>query len=412
MSAWTIAALLAILAGAAVDAAATWLNVRALDPEPPDDFRHVYDVERYRRSQAYTRAASRFGLMVEAMELAVLVAFWLLGGFGALDTAIRELGMGLVPTGLLFLGALALGRTLLGLPFRWWRTFVLEERFGFNRTTPRTFWADALKAALVGIGLATPVAATVLWLFSTAGNAAWLWCWLAAAAWSIAVQYVAPTWLLPLFNRFTPLGEGALREAILGYARRIGFPLDGVYVIDGSRRSTKANAFFTGFGRRKRIALFDTLTGALTPDEIVAVVAHEVGHFRRHHVLLGLVLGLVQAGLAFRLLAWALEWPPLFEAFLVPAPSAHVGLVLFGLVARPAGLALSAALLALSRRHEYQADAFAAETTGRPEPLATALERLAADSLTNLTPHPLHVALHHSHPPVRARVRRLRTVAS
>jgi STE24 endopeptidase len=408
MNAWTLVALAAILAGAAVEAAATWLNLRALAPEPPADFRHVYDVERYRRSQAYTRAASRFGLVTEGVELAALVAFWLVGGFGWLDGAVRSVGLGPVPTGLLFLAALALGQALLGLPFRWWHTFVIEERFGFNRTTPRTFWTDTAKGALLAVALGTPLAAAVLWLFATAGDSAWLWCWLATAVWMTVVQFVAPTWLLPLFNRFTPLADGALREAIVGYARHIRFPLAGVYVIDGSRRSSKANAFFTGFGRTKRIALFDTLTSTLAPDEVVAVVAHEVGHYRRHHVLIGLALGLVQTGVTFRLLAWALGWPALFEAFLVPVPSAHAGLVLFTLVASPAGVVLSAALHALSRRHEYQADAFAAATTGRPEHLATALERLAAESLANLTPHPLHVALHYSHPPVRARVRRLR----
>ena len=407
---WTLAALGLVLAGVAVDAATAWLNLRALAPEPPADFRHLYDADRYRRSQSYTRATARFGLVADAIDLGVLLAFWLPGGFGWLDRVTRGLGLGAVPTGLLFLGALAVGRALLDLPLRWWRTFVVEERYGFNRTTRRTFWADAAKGSLLAVGLGAPVVAAVLWLFATAGSSAWLWCWVALAAWTLVVQWVAPAWLLPLFNRFTPLPEGALRDAIVGYTRRIGFPLEGVYLIDGSRRSTKANAFFTGFGRTKRIAIFDTLAATLAPDEIVAVVAHEVGHHRRRHVVVGLVLGLVQLGITLRVLAWAVAWPPLFAAFLVPVPSVHAGLVLFALVGRPVGVVVSALLLALSRRHEYQADAWAADTTGRPEALATALERLAADALANLTPHPLYVALHYSHPPVRARVRRLRAV--
>lgn len=412
MNVSTLVALAAVLAGAAVNALATWLNLGALEPEPPAELRHLYDAERYRRSQAYTRATSRFALVTDAIELGVLLGFWLLGGFGWVDGAVRDLGLAPVPTGLLFLGVLGLGELLLALPLRWWHTFRVEERFGFNRTTPRTFWADTAKGALLAVVLGAPLAAAALWLFGTAGERAWLWCWCAVAAWTIVLQYVAPTWLLPLFNRFTPLADGAVRDAILRYTQGVGFALAGVYVVDGSRRSSKANAFFTGFGRHKRIALFDTLTSTMAPDEIVAVVAHEVGHYRRHHVLVGLLLGLVQMGVVLRLLAWAIGWPPLFEAFFVDVPSAHAGFVLFGLVARPVGVVVSGALLALSRRHEFAADAFAADTTGHPEHLVAALERLAAASLTNLTPHPLHVALHYSHPPLGARLRRLRAAAA
>jgi STE24 endopeptidase len=408
MPVWTFVALAAILSGAAVQAAATLLNLRALDPDLPADFRHVYDAAGYRRSQEYTRATARLGLVADAAGLALLLVFWFAHGFARLDAAVRAPGLGPVPTGLLFLATLALAQALVGLPFRWWQTFVVEERFGFNRTTPRTFWTDTAKAALLAVALGGPLAAAVLWLFTDAGPQAWLWCWAAATAWTALVQWVAPTWLLPLFNRFTPLAAGPLREAILRYAHAVAFPLAGVYVIDGSRRSTKANAFFTGFGRTKRIALFDTLVDRLSLDEVLGVVAHEVGHYRRHHVLVGLVLAVVHVGVILFLLSRALAWPPLFEAFLVPTPSVHVGLVLFALVLAPVDVLLALPLHAVSRRHEYQADAFAVATTGRGEPLATALERLSVDSLANLTPHPLYVALHYSHPPVRARVRRLR----
>jgi STE24 endopeptidase len=227
----------------------------------------------------------------------------------------------------------------------------------------------------------------------------------------VGVELVAPTWILPLFNRFTPL-DGALRDTILAYARSVGFPLEGVFVIDGSRRSTKANAFFTGFGRRKRIALFDTLVETLQPDEVVAVVAHEVGHYKRRHVLQGTVLGIVHLGAMFFLLALLLPRRPLFEAFFVAEPSVWAGLVLFGLLATPVELVLSVLLHAWSRRNEYAADRFAAGTTGTGERLATALKRLSADSLSHLTPHPLYVALHYSHPPVLARIRALRREAA
>jgi STE24 endopeptidase len=219
---------------------------------------------------------------------------------------------------------------------------------------------------------------------------------------------VAPTWIFPLFNKFEPLGEGELRDAVLGYARKVAFPLEGLFVIDGSRRSTKANAFFTGFGRRKRVALFDTLLARHPTEELVAVVAHEIGHYKKGHIVKGLVLAIAQAGVVFFLLSLFLGQRGLFEAFGVEQPSVHAGLVFFSLLYAPIELLLSLFAHAFSRRNEYEADAWARATTGAGEPLVSALKRLSADSLSNLTPHPLYVALHHSHPPLIERVRALR----
>ena len=391
-----------------LDLLADVLNLRALSPTLPPEFRHVYDPERYRRSQAYTRARTRFGIVTTAVNLALVLAFWLGGGFDRLDQALRALGLGSIATGLLFVGALGLARIAVNLPFRWWSTFVVEERFGFNRTTPATFWADLGKGLILAALLGGPLLVAILWLLERAGSRAWLWCWLASAMFVVGVEFVAPTWIMPLFNRFTPLADGTLRDALLAYARAVGFPLDGVFVIDGSRRSTKANAFFTGFGRRKRVALFDTLLATLDPGELVAVVAHEVGHYKRGHVVKGTVLAIAQMGMAFFLLSFFLESRGLFAAFFMQARSVYAGLVFFTLLSAPLELALSFAVHAFSRRNEYEADAFAAETTGAAERLASGLMRLSADTLANLTPHPLYVALHYSHPPVLARIRALR----
>ncbi|HZP42749.1 MAG TPA: M48 family metallopeptidase [Candidatus Binatia bacterium] len=403
--------LAALLGKFALDATADVLNLRALRPEAPPEFRDVYDPARYRRAQEYTRARARFGFVPATVGLAALLAFWFAGGFGALDRVVRALGWGPIPSGLAYLGALGLGAALLRLPFRWWSTFVIEARFGFNTTTPRTFWADVAKGAALSAVLGGGLLAVVLWVFERAGRSAWLWASLATAGFVVVVQYVTPTWIMPLFNRFTPLGPGALRDEILGYARRVAFPLEGVFVIDGSRRSTKANAFFTGFGRRKRIALFDTLVRSLSTPELVAVVAHEVGHYKRRHVLVGMVLSILQTGAMLFLLSLVLDRPGLFAAFGVERPSVYAGLVLFALLVEPLGLVLSTALHALSRRHEFEADAFAVDTTGSGERLATALTRLSADSLSNLTPHPLYVFLHYSHPPLRDRLAALRRPA-
>ncbi len=407
MNAYAVVVLAALVLGFCLDTLADVLNLRALRPELPPEFRDVYDAARYRRSQDYTRVRTRFGIAVAAADLVVLLGFWAAGGFPWLDAAVRTVGLGPVPTGLLFIGTLVLARTVLHLPVRWWSTFVIEARFGFNRTTPATFWSDAAKGLLLALALGTPLLAAILWFFERTGAQAWLWCWGAGVVFLVAVQFVAPTWIMPLFNRFTPLADGPLRDAILAYARQVTFPLDGVFVIDGSRRSSKANAFFTGFGRHKRIALFDTLLQSLDAAEVLAVLAHEIGHWKRRHVQVGLALGVVQMGALSFCLSLALAHQGLYEAFGVPASSVHAGLVFFGLLFAPVDLALSILGHALSRAHEYAADAFAARTTGTGAPLASGLKRLSADSLANLTPHPLYVALHYSHPPVLARVHAL-----
>ena len=406
MSPWTTFILGALLFEYALDVAANALNLRALDPEVPAAFRDVYDAERYRKAQRYAQARTRFGLLTTTIDLVLLLAFWLAGGFHWLDGIVRAQGLGPIPSGLVFIGSLAFAQALIAIPRRWWSTFVIEERFGFNRTTPRTFWIDLAKGLALGTLLGGPLLAAILWLLGTAGPQAWLWCWVVSAVFLMGVQLVVPTWIMPLFNRFSPLPSGDLRDAIVAYARSVAFPLADVFVIDGSRRSTKANAFFTGFGRRKRIALFDTLVETLARDELVAVLAHEVGHYQRGHVWKGMLATIGQMGLVFAVLAFLIRQPGLFAA-LGTAPSTHAGLVGFALVFSPLALALSFAGHAWSRAHEREADAFAARTTGRGDHLAGALKRLSADSLSTLTPHPLYVALHYSHPPVLERIRSL-----
>ena len=408
MNGYTAALLAALLLEYGLDLAADLLNLRALDPALPPEFRDVFDPERYRRSQAYTHARAWLGMVAATVNLALLLGFWFAGGFNRLDRWVRALGLGPVPAGLLFVGILGLAGAILTLPFGWWSTFVIESRFGFNRTKAATFWADRAKGVLLALLLGGPLLAAILFFFEKTGSRAWLWCWLASAIFVVGVQFIAPTWIMPLFNRFTPLAEGGLREAILDYARSVAFPLEGVFVIDGSRRSTKANAFFTGFGRRKRVALFDTLLEKLDPGEVVAVVAHEIGHYKRRHVTTGMAIGVLQAGILFFLLSIFLREPGLFQAFGMEMRSVYAGLVFFALLFGPLDVAVSTFVRALSRRHELEADRFAAETTGAGERLASALRRLSADSLTNLTPHPLYVLLNHSHPPVLERLRALR----
>jgi STE24 endopeptidase len=363
----------------------------------------VYGPDTYRRSQRYTRERTRLGMVSQSVDLAALLAFWGFGGFAWLAGWVSGIAGGPVTQGLVFVAFLGAARSLIDLPFMVYGTFVVEARYGFNRTTVRTYLADMVKGLLLAIVLGGPALAAVIAFFAYAGALAWLYAWAVVVAFSVALEFVVPTWIMPLFNRFTPLEEGELRTAISDYAASVRFPLRSVMVMDGSRRSTKANAFFTGFGRNKRIALFDTLIAQHGTRELVAVIAHEVGHYKKRHVLQGLVLSVVHMGVLFYLLSQFLTQEGLFEAFGVE-PSVYAGLVFFGLLLTVVEMVLSVGLQALSRRHERQADAFAAATTRDPEAMVTALVTLARTTLTNLTPDPFYVLLHYSHPPLVQRV--------
>jgi len=260
--------------------------------------------------------------------------------------------------------------------------------------------------------LGVPVLALILWFFARTGSAAWLYCWGASTVFVLAVQFIAPTWLMPLFNKFTPLPEGELRNAILSYAESVKFSVRDIFVIDGSKRSSKANAFFTGFGKNKRIALFDTLLDQTSTEEIVSVVAHEIGHYKLRHIIQMMIVSTLQLGLLFFLLSLFVTDPQLASAFYIETPSIHTGLIFFAMLYEPVSFLLSLALNFLSRKNELQADRYAITTTPEREALVSSLKKLSLKSLSNLTPHPFYVALHYSHPPLVERIRKIRGIAS
>ena len=397
--------LTAMIVEHAIRITANVLNLRSLRAEQPVSLEGVYEPDDYRRSQEYLRTNTRFYFITSTIGLAVVLSFWFAGGFNHLDQAVRPLSFAPIVNGLLYIGILAMGYSLVRLPFAIYRTFVIEERFGFNRTTGRTFVMDKLKGILLAVLIGAPLLSGVLALFQYAGYHAWIYCWIAFSLFSLALQYVAPNWIMPLFSKFTPLEEGELREAILNYARSVDFPIANVFVIDGSRRSTKSNAFFTGFGRNKRIALFDTLIRRHTVPELVAVLAHEIGHHKRKHILQGTIIGILHAGLLFFVLSVFLGSTGLYDAFFMEQQSVYSGIVFFGLLYRPLEMVLSVMVRALSRRNEYEADRFAATTIQDPQYLVDALKRLSAGNLSNLTPHPFYVSLNYTHPPLLQRVR-------
>lgn len=386
------------------------LDLRVFPKEVPEPFRGELDKARLRRAEEYLYARTRLAEMESTVFLIAIFGLWFGRGFVLLDVWTRNLAGDSIYAGLLFVGTLAGLGFLLSQGFQAAAVFGSEARFGFNRTTPGLFARDCLLQAALGVLLGGGLLWGVLLLFHTAGNMAWWLAWLAVSLFLVGVQYVAPSLILPLFNRFTPLAQGSLRQQIRAYLSRWGFPEARIMVMDGSRRSTKSNAFFTGFGRHRRIVLFDTLIANHTDRETVAILAHELGHYRRHHILKGLLLAVGQTGLTLYLLSVLLPSPDLYSAFFLSEASIHAGLVFFTLAFSPVAEILGLSIKALSRRWEGEADRFALCTTRDPEAFRTALKRLSIDNLSNLAPHPLSVILHGSHPPVLRRLEKLEKI--
>ncbi|MBU4345650.1 MAG: M48 family metallopeptidase [Proteobacteria bacterium] len=385
------------------------LNLKELRAELPEAFHGLYDKERYKKSQQYLRANTHFGWIASVFDITVLLIFWFGKGFPFLDQWARSLGYGSIATGMIYIGVLLFIKSILSLPFSIYSTFVIEERFGFNKTTWRTFFLDIIKGLILTILIGGPLLAGILIFFEYAGANAWWYCWIVVTLFMLILQFIAPSWIMPLFNKFNPLEDGELKNSIITYAHSINFPLKNIFVMDGSRRSSKSNAFFTGFGKNKRIALFDTIIDRLTVSELVAVLAHEMGHYKKKHVLQSIIVGILQAGLMLFLLSLFVSFQELFDAFYMDKISVYTGLIFFGMLYSPIDFFIGIFKNMHSRKNEYEADRFAAKTTGNPVSMADALKKLSVSNLSNLMPHPFYVFLNYSHPPV---LNRLKTILS
>ncbi|MBS4029461.1 MAG: M48 family metallopeptidase [Ignavibacteriales bacterium] len=405
MNTYALIILFALLAEYFLDFISNILNLSSLAKDLPKEFENVYDAEKYKKSQEYTRAKTKFEFLTSTFNIVITLIFWFSGGFNYVDKIILAWNLHFLWNGLLFAGILLFVKSVLDLPFGIYSTFVIEERFGFNKTTVKTFILDLVKGVLLGIVLGAPLFAGILAFFFYTGENAWLYCWLVATVFILFVQFIAPTWIMPLFNKFTPLQEGELREKIFSLGKKLKFPLNEIYVMDGSKRSSKSNAFFTGFGKNKRIALFDTLIAKHTTDELVAVLAHEIGHYKKKHIQVGMVLSIVHTGVMFFLLSKFLSDKNLFDAFYMEHQSIYAGMIFFGMLFTPIEFFVSLGMQILSRKNEFEADKFAKENIERNDDMITALKKLSVDNLSNLTPHPLYVFFHYSHPSVLERIR-------
>lgn len=406
---WFVVALVGILGWFHLKLVADFLNLSRLGDDVPEVMRDVVTLEDRERTIAYQSSVARLDVIEDGLNLAITLGLWWSGSFGWLDAKAASMGWGTIGNGLWLLGVLFVGSSLVGLPMDLWRTFGVETEFGFNKTSLRTFLLDRLKGLLLAAVLGLPLLALLLWLFEHSPLAA-LWSWLLVSVWGLLMTWLAPRFIMPLFHKFEPMPEGELREAILKLAERLRFPVADISIIDGSRRSTKANAFFAGFGKNRRIALFDTLIQGHTNDEIVAVLAHEIGHAKLGHVPRQIMVGLLLSAVMFALLHVGVHDERLFAAFGVGQASIAMGMVLFMIVYSPWSRLFDPLVSMLSRRHEFEADRFAAEAVGSSAPLVSALKKLSHDHLAHLTPHPFYVWLHYSHPPLTERLSSLAKV--
>ncbi|MBK7431961.1 MAG: M48 family metallopeptidase [Bacteroidetes bacterium] len=384
------------------------LNLKCLKPDLPAEAKDIYDAEKYKRSQEYYRTNQRFSWISSVPVLILTLIILGTGGFGWLDAFLRNTTSHPVYLALLFFGTLMIASGIFGIPFQLYKIFVIEEKYGFNTMTLKTFILDKIKGMLIGSILGGLILSLLVFIYLRTGAYFWILAWGVVAAFLLFATMFYASWILPLFNRLIPLPEGELRTAIEEYSRKAGFQLNNIFVMDGSKRSAKANAFFSGLGKKKKIVLFDTLIQKHTTAELLAVLAHETGHYQLKHTRTGLALSLFQTGLMFFLLSFFLGNKDLALALGATEPSFHLNILAFGILYSPVSNVMSIFMNRISRKHEFEADAFAGKTNDAGQ-LIAALKKLSADNLSNLTPHPAYAYVHYSHPPLLERLKALQS---
>ena len=385
------------------------LNLDALNSELPQEFSDVYDKDKYTKSQNYTRSNTQFSFITSTFSTGLILIVIFFGFFNNIDNIVRNLGYSEIINGLIFFGILTLANDIITLPFSLYKNFVLEEKFGFNKMTLNTFIMDKIKGYFLMIILGVPLISLLLYFFESFENMAWLYAWVSISIFSLAMQPIFNLFIAPMFNKFTPLEDGNLLNGIKLYVKKVNFPIARVDVMDGSKRSGHSNAYFSGLGKTKRIALFDTLLKNQSDDEILAVIAHEVGHYKCKHIQKNIILGIIQSGIMFYLMSKFINNPGLFSVFKMENLSIYASLLFFGMLYSPIEMILGFIFNYLSRKHEFEADEYSAKTTGTPTDLISSLKKLSAENLSNLTPHWLNVALNYSHPPTLDRINALKT---
>jgi len=386
--------------------------VRANRDKLPSFLGENIDGDTYRKSVSYTLTKGRFSILAGVYSSLVLLIWILSGAFGKLDHWVSSFGFGDATTGVVYILIFSLITSIISLPLSLYSTFVIEEKFGFNKMSFKLWCLDLIKSMLLSMVLLTPILYGLFWFMGSSGAYWWFYAFLFLAGFQIILLVLYPSLIAPLFNKFTPLSEGELNKAILALSAELGFRTSGVFLMDGSKRSAHGNAYFTGFGSLKRIVLFDTLVNQLEQKETLAVLAHEIGHEKKGHIKKSLLLSLCAMLFGFWILSLLIGYQPLYLAFGFSAKSLHAALLIFIFVSSPFSYFLSPLFSVLSRRFEYQADAFAAKAVGSAAPLISALLNLSKNSLSNFTPHPLYSFFHYSHPTLAERITAMQSLES
>jgi len=384
------------------------LNAKHFNDTLPTELEDVYDKKEYEKSQSYKATNYKFSNITSIFSLILTLAFFYFDGFEYVDNIARSYSSNNTIIALIFFGIIMLGSDLLTTPFSYYKTFVIEENFGFNKTSMNTFILDKIKGWLMLIIVGAGILSLILWFYEVTGTNFWLYTWALVTIFSVFMNMFYSKLVVPLFNKQVPLECGDLRDKIAAYAATVGFKLNKIFVIDGSKRSTKANAYFSGFGSEKRVTLYDTLIKGLDEEEIVAVLAHEIGHYKRKHIIFNLLASISLTGFTLYILSILVSNPLLSNALGVEIASFHIGLIAFGLLYSPISEITSLIMNILSRKFEYQADNYA-KNTYASEPLISSLKKLSKNSLSNLTPHPAYVFMHYSHPTLQERIKNLRS---
>ncbi len=386
-----------------IDKYMDFLNAKHFEDEIPTELNDVYNKEEYIKSQAYKKENYKFSLIISTFTMILTLVFFLFKGFAWIDQFARNNSDNEIIITLIFFGIIMLGSDIISTPFSYYQNFVIEEKYGFNKSTKKLFFIDKLKGWLLSILIGGGILALIVWFYQKTGDNFWIYTWLFVGVFTIFMTMFYSSLIVPLFNKQTPLEEGELKSAIEKFAKKVGFTLDNIYVIDGSKRSTKANAYFSGFGAKKRIVLYDTLINDLEIDEIVAVLAHEVGHYQKKHVFVNMILSLLLTGLTLYILSLFINNSILSEALSVSKPSFHIGLIAFGILYSPISEITGILMNYISRKFEYQADDYAKENFNGSA-LISSLKKLSKNSLSNLTPHKVNVFVHYSHPTLLQRI--------
>lgn len=392
-----------IIAGFIFDQWINYLNTTTRSNKLPDVLKGFYDESTYSLQQDYERDNYRFGLISDILSFLAIIAMLVSGGFAWVDGFVRTYTDSAILLALFFFGLIAVVTDLLSIPLEVYHTFVIEERYGFNKTTPKTFVADKLKGWFLAAVIGGGILSLIIFIYEKSGSWFWVLAWISISVFTLFISYFYTTLLVPIFNKLTPLPAGELRDAIEQIAARADFSLKDISIMDGSKRSTRGNAYFSGFGRKKSIVLFDTLVNEHSADELAAVLAHEIGHYKKKHVLKGLISGIFQTGVLLFLLSLLLKSSLPALALGATVTSFYMSAVAFGILYSPVSIVLGIMFNSISRKHEYEADRFAISLS-KPGALQQALKRLSVKNLSNLTPHPWYVYIHYSHPALLQRL--------